>query len=127
MGLGEASILGCPSHCVCPSSASFAAAVALAAATAEASWAHDTLAGIADAGVVLPDGTELFIGSITFAAAGPALTLPNEAGTPRSSPRWPKSTRRCWLALLQASRQIADWRSNYISIRVRTPCRVRAQ
>ena len=118
MGLGEASILGRPSHWVSPSGrqASFAA---LTAATAKASWAHDiavTLAGLADTSVTLPEGTELFIGRITFAADGPAFTLPPD-GNP---PEFAASAEEYSLALLPASRQIAEQRSNYISIRVRT-------
>ena len=37
---------------------------------------------VTDTGVTLPDGTELFISSITFAADGPAFTLPPEDGDP---------------------------------------------
>ena len=54
----------------------------LAAASVEASWANDTLAGLADTGVTLPDGTELFIGRIIFAADGPAFTLQPEDEDP---------------------------------------------
>ncbi len=52
------------------------AAVAVLAAAAEAAWADDTLAGIADSGTTLADGTELFVGRISFAAEGPAFSLP---------------------------------------------------
>ena len=81
MGLGDASILSRPSHCVCPYSHR-ASCAALAAASVEASWANDTLEGLADTSVTLPDSTELVIGSITFAADGPAFTRPPEAGDP---------------------------------------------
>ena len=52
-----------------------ALAAALSAA-AEAAWATDTLAGLADSGTTLADGMEVFVGSMTFTADGPASTLP---------------------------------------------------
>ena len=48
-------------------------------------------------------------------------------GPPLRSLRWRRSTLSCSLTLLKASRPIADRRSNSISTRVRTPCRVRAR
>ena len=102
----------------------------LTAATAEASWAHDRLAGPADTGVTLPDGPELFIGRITFATDGPAFTLPPEVGNPPGFAALAAEyamMQRCSLALLLASRQIADRRSNYTSIRICTQCRIRAR
>ena len=38
------------------------------AALATAAWAEDTLAGLADAGTTLSDGTALLVGHISFAA-----------------------------------------------------------
>ena len=78
VGLGAAApTLGRPSQWV-PSTSGPAAGAALAAAA----WAEDTLAGLADTGTTLPDGTELFVGRITFAAEGPAFSLPPDAGDP---------------------------------------------
>ena len=56
--------------------------VAALAAAAEAAWTTDTLAGLADAGTTLDDGTDLFIGSVSFAVDGPAFVLPAEDGDP---------------------------------------------
>ena len=56
-------------------------AAALAAA-ASAVWVEDTLAGLAHTGTTLADGTELLVGHITFAADGPAFTLPVDDGDP---------------------------------------------
>ncbi len=59
------------------------AAVAALAAAAAAAWADDTLAGLADSGTMLPDGTELFVGRISFAAEGSAFSLPlGDGGDP---------------------------------------------
>ena len=44
--------------------------IAALAAAAEAAWTTDTLAGLADAGTTLDDGTDLFIGSVSFAVDG---------------------------------------------------------
>ena len=52
------------------------------AAAAEAAWATDTLAGLADACTTLYDGIDLFIGSVAFAGDGPAFVLPAEDGDP---------------------------------------------
>ena len=59
-----------------------ASAVAAFAAAATAAWAEETLAGLADIGTTLPDGTELLVGRITFAADGPAFTLPPDDSDP---------------------------------------------
>ena len=40
-------------------------------------------AGLADADTALADGTELLVGSIAFAADGPAFALPVDAGDPQ--------------------------------------------
>jgi hypothetical protein len=40
------------------------------------------LAGLADRGTMLPDGTELIVGRISFAAEGPAFNLPPADGDP---------------------------------------------
>ena len=69
VGLGPASTLGRPSQWSSPSGGS-AAAAAIQAVTAVAGTA-DTLAGIAETGTTLADGTELFVGSIAFAAEVP--------------------------------------------------------
>jgi hypothetical protein len=74
VGLGPAPTLGRPSMWTPPSGRP-ALAAALSAA-AEAAWATDTLAGLAESGTTLADGTEVFVGRIAFAADGPAFTLP---------------------------------------------------
>ena len=57
-------------------------AVAALAAAATAVWAADTLAGLADTGTTLSDGTQLLVGHVAFAAEGPAFTLPLDDGDP---------------------------------------------
>ena len=53
------------------------------AAASSAVWAKDTLAGLADTGTTLADGTALLVGRIAFAAAGgPAFTLQVDGGDP---------------------------------------------
>ena len=49
---------------------------------ATAAWAKDTLAGLADTGTTIADGTGLLVGQISFAADGPAVTLPADDGDP---------------------------------------------
>jgi hypothetical protein len=44
--------------------------------------ASKCVAGLANTCTTLPDGTKLFVGSITFAAEGPAFSLPPDAGDP---------------------------------------------
>ena len=51
----------------------------------QAAWAEDILAGLADSGTTLADGTALLvgqIGQISFATDGPAFTLPADDGSP---------------------------------------------
>ena len=50
-------------------------------AAAEAAWATDTLAGLAESGTTLADGTEVFVGRIAFAADGPAFAADGPAFT----------------------------------------------
>ena len=80
VGLGPASTLGRPSQWSTPSGGS-ATAAAIQAAAAVAGTA-DTLAGLAETGTTLADGTELFVGRIAFAAEGPACNLPPDDGDP---------------------------------------------
>ena len=80
VGLGPASTLGRPSQWSSPSGGS-AAAAAIHEAVA-AAGAADTLAGLAETGTTLADGTELFVGRIAFAAEGPAFALPPDDGDP---------------------------------------------
>ena len=47
---------------------------------AAAAGTADTLAGLAETGTTLADGTELFVGRIAFAAEGPAFALPPDDG-----------------------------------------------
>jgi hypothetical protein len=56
--------------------------VAALAAVAEAAWTRDTLAGLADAGTTLDYGTDLFIGSVSFAMDCPAFVLLAEDSDP---------------------------------------------
>jgi hypothetical protein len=51
-------------------------------AAAAAAWTEDTLAGLAEMGQTLADGTELLVGHVTFVTAGPAFTLPPDTGDP---------------------------------------------
>ena len=51
-------------------------------AEALAAWTDDTLAGLADTDITLPDGTELFVGRIAFNAEEPAFSLPPDDGNP---------------------------------------------
>ena len=80
VGLGEVPTLGRPSLWRPPGARP--SALAALAAAASAAWAEDTLAGLADTGSTLADGTELLVGHIAFAADGPAFTLPPDAGDP---------------------------------------------
>jgi hypothetical protein len=80
MGFGPVDIQGRPSR-RCPPAGRPSLVAALAAA-AEAAWTTDTFAGLADAGTTLDKGTDLFIGSISFAVDGPAFVLPAEDGEP---------------------------------------------
>jgi Reverse transcriptase (RNA-dependent DNA polymerase) len=73
--LCEAPTLGRPSHWTSGSPA----LAAVSASAAASAWAD---AGLADAGTTLADGTELILGSISFAAEGPAFTLPPDEGDP---------------------------------------------
>ena len=52
------------------------------AAVATAAWAKDILACLADSGTTLADSTGLLVGKISFAADGPAFTLPADDGDP---------------------------------------------
>jgi hypothetical protein len=69
VGFGPVDIPGRPSSW-CPPAGRPSLVAALAVA-AEAAWTTDTLAGLADAGTTLDDGTDLFIGSVSFAVDGP--------------------------------------------------------
>ena len=80
VGLGEVPTLGRPSLWAPP--AGRRSAVAALAAAATAAWAEDTLAGLADSGTTLADGTALLVGQISFATDGPAFTLPADDGDP---------------------------------------------
>ena len=84
VGLGSVPTLGRPSQWTSPAGRPALAAALTAAA--DAAWAADTLAGLADSCTALSgalaDGTELLVGSIAFAAEGPALSLPPDAGDP---------------------------------------------
>ena len=80
VGLGEVPTLDRPSRWHSPRARPTAVAALAAAATAV--WAADTLAGLADTGTTLSDGTQLLVGHIAFAAEGPAFTLPLDDGDP---------------------------------------------
>ena len=80
-GLGPVPTLGRPSHWS-PAMRRPALAATLTAAV-EAAWAADTLAGLADAGTTLADGTELLVGRIAFAVEGPVFTLPPDGSDPQ--------------------------------------------
>ena len=60
VGLGEGPTLGRPSLWAPP--AGCRSAVAALAAVVTAAWAEDTLAGLADSGTTLADGTALLVG-----------------------------------------------------------------
>jgi hypothetical protein len=77
----EVPLLGRPSLWTPPGGGRPAAVAAFAAAAA-AAWTEDTLAGLAEMGHTRADGTELLVGHVTFAAAGPAFTLPPDTGDP---------------------------------------------
>jgi hypothetical protein len=77
VGFGPVDIPGRPSHW-CPP-AGRPSLVATLAAAAEAAWTTDTLASLADASSTL-DGTDLFIGNVSFTVDGPAFVLPTEDG-----------------------------------------------
>jgi hypothetical protein len=81
VGLGDIPTLGRPSLWRPPPGGRLSAVATLAKA-ATAAWAEDTLAGLADTGTTLADGTELLVGHIAFAADGPAFTLPADDGDP---------------------------------------------
>ncbi len=70
-------------------------AVATLAAAAAAAWAEDTLAGLADNGTTLADGTELLVFHVAFAADWPAFTLTPDDGDPPDLPHWPVSMPTC--------------------------------
>jgi hypothetical protein len=83
VGLGSVPTLGRPSQWTSPASRPALAAALTAAA--DAAWAADTLAGLADSCstcTTLADGTELLVGRIAFTAKGPAFSLPPDAGDP---------------------------------------------
>ncbi len=69
--------------------------VATLTAAVEAAWAADTLAGLADAGATLANGTELLIGRIACAVGGPAFTLPPDGGDPLSLQPSPQNSATC--------------------------------
>jgi hypothetical protein len=74
VGLSTAPTLDHPS--LCSSNPDSPAAVAVLAAAAEAARVDNPLAGLADIGTKLPEGTELFVGRISFAVEGAACSLP---------------------------------------------------
>jgi hypothetical protein len=79
----EVPLLGRPSLWTPPGGGRPAAVAALAAAAAAVmAWTEDTLAGLAEVGHTLTDGTELLIGHVTFAAAGRTFTMPPDTGNP---------------------------------------------
>ena len=57
-------------------------AAAILAAAATHAWAEDTFAALAEAGVVLHDGTELGLGTLSIAAEDLSLALPGDPGDP---------------------------------------------
>ena len=66
-------------------------------AAAAAAWTEDTLAGLAEVGRTLADGTQLLVGHVTFAAAGPAFTpFRRTPVTPLTLLRWSTSTPTSW-------------------------------
>ncbi len=85
--------LGHPSHWS-PATRRPALAATLTAAV-EAAWAAYTLAGLADAGTTLADGTKLLVGSIAFAVEGPVFTLPPDGSDPRSLHPSPLNSATC--------------------------------
>ena len=80
VGIGAVPTFGRPALWCPPGRRPTAAAVFAAAASAVST--EDTLAGLADTGTTLADGTELLDGRIAFAADGPAFTLPVDDGDP---------------------------------------------
>jgi hypothetical protein len=56
--------------------------VATLAAAPAAAWTENTLTGLTEVGTTLADGTDLLVGYVSFAAEGPAFTLPPGAGDP---------------------------------------------
>jgi hypothetical protein len=117
-GLGPVPMLGRPSQWT-PATRRPALAATLTAAV-EAAWADDTLAGLADAGTTLADGTELLVGSNAFAVEGPVFTLPPDGGDPRSLHPSPLNLATCSGALPPASLLTAAWTSSCASRRVLT-------
>ena len=129
VGLGEVPTLGRPS--LWHPTGGRPATVAAFAAAATAAWAEDTLAGLADTGTTLADGTELLVGRITFAADGPAFTLPSDDSDPPDFAALagvgPANTPMCLPAPPRACPPTAARRSSCASGRVRTPCRARGR
>ena len=87
VGLGEVLTLGRASVCPPLSWAGAALPYFALAAVVSATWAEDTLAGLADSSTTHADGTVLLVGQISFAADGPALTLPVDDGDRAATPR----------------------------------------
>jgi hypothetical protein len=110
-----------------PPSGRPALAAALSAA-AEAAWATDTLAGLAESGTTLADGTEVFVGRIAFAADGPAFTLPGPppARRTRAIPptlhRSSLGTATCSAARPRACGQTVARSSSCVSRPAHIPC-----
>ena len=86
-------------------------------AAPEDAWTADTLAGLADTGTTLADGTELFVGLIAFAAEGQAFALPPDDGDPPNSRSWLENLnmQMSLLACLPASNPTAARRSSSAS------------
>ena len=88
-----------------------------------ATWAEDTLAGLADGGTTLDDATELLVGRIAIAADGPAFALP----VPQTSPRWLASTPTRLRTRRRVCLRTEARRGSCTSRRVRTRSRARGR
>ena len=84
-----------PSVLLPPPPAGRRSAVTALAAVAKATWADGTLAGLADSGTTLADGTALLVGHISFVRRRRAGVCQWMAATRPSSPRWLASMLTC--------------------------------
>ena len=80
VGLGEVPTLGRPALWCPPWAAPHRRRCVSRGASAV--WAEDTLAGLAETGTTLANGTELLVGRIAFTADGLAFALPVDDGDP---------------------------------------------
>ena len=124
-GLGPVPTLGRPSHWA-PATRRSAMAATLTTAV-EAAWAADTVAGLADAGTTLADGTELLVGSIAFAVRWALSSRSRPTGAiflPVSShpPASPLNSATCLGVRPPAALRTAAPTSSCASRRVLTPC-----